>query len=135
MEIREIEKIIPNGFHDALLESISVDYLKKNAVFNLQLCIGDPYSEDMKKHDAYRRGCLRLHGLLYCAIEPPDSAYPYCETKTLRIDAGSLGTPGIPVKLRLPEPLPEGAFAHWFFVQEWNSFIYVAATDAQFIWI
>ncbi len=135
MKITEIEMIIPNGFHDALLESISVDYMKKNAVFNLQLCIGDPYSEDIKKREGYRRGRLMLHGLLYCVIEPPDPAYPYCEAKTLRIDAGPLGYPGISVKSRLPEPLPEGAFSHWFFVQKWNAFIYVAATDAQFVWI
>jgi hypothetical protein len=34
---------------------------------------------------------------------------------------------------RLPEPLPEGAFTHWFFVNNWNAFIHVAAMDAQII--
>jgi hypothetical protein len=30
--------------------------------------------------------------------------------------------------------LPEGSFAYWFFVNNWNSFIHVAAMDAQFEW-
>ena len=36
---------------------------------------------------------------------------------------------------KLPYSVPSDAFVYWFFVNEWNSFIHVAATDASFDWI
>lgn len=134
MKLEDIEKMIPNGFHDALLERISIDYVKRCAVFDLHVLIGDPRSEDRESREAYREGQLRLNDLLFCVIEPPDPAYSYHEAGRLLLGAGSLKSTEIPSLPKLPEPLPEGAFAHWFFVQKWNAFLYVAAMDAYFEW-
>jgi hypothetical protein len=129
MTFEEIENNLPNGFHDARINKINLDYVKRVATFDLEICVLD--SEDETPED-YRAAKLTLLGLLFCVIEAPESTYPYYEGKSLCVDAGSsnLGKSSL---TRLPEPLPEGAFAHWFFVNNWNAFIHVAAMDAQII--
>jgi hypothetical protein len=77
---------------------------------------------------------LKLSGLLYCAIEPPDANYSYGEARKLWVDTGALESASIRPSVKLPERLPEGAFACWFFVHDWNSFIYVAAMEASLEW-
>ena len=34
---------------------------------------------------------------------------------------------------QLPKPLPTGAFTYWFFVNNWNAFIHVAAFRAEIV--
>jgi len=134
MRLEEIERMLPNGFHDALLERICVDYVKRCARLDLHVWMGDLRSQDKESREAYREGQLRLDDLLFCVIEPPDPTYSYYESGSLLLGAGSLKSTEIPSLPQLPGPLPEGAFTHWFFVQKWNAFIYVAAMDAHFEW-
>jgi len=134
MTLEELADTLPNGLHDAQVSSISIDYLKREAKFALDVWVGDSSSQDEEVREAYQGGELKLSGLLYCAIEPPDGNYPYGEAERLWVDAGALGSDSIRPSVKLPEPLPEGAFAYWFFVQGWNSFIYVAARDASLEW-
>ena len=35
---------------------------------------------------------------------------------------------------KLPGLLPREAFSHYFYIGNWNSFIFLAATDAKFEW-
>jgi len=73
--------------------------------------------------------------LLFLIIEPPDENYPYQKAEGLWIDEGEVGD-GVPKnKPKLPKNLPPGAFVHWFYVNDWNSFIYLAATGAEFKWL
>ena len=134
MTIEEIERSLPNGFHDAKLKRIDIDYVKREAKLDLQASIGNPESQDEEMRDAYRAGRLILSGFLFCVIEPPDPRYPYQKAAWLWIaDSGPVNSAEIPIKL--PEPLPKGAFIHYFFVNDWNAFIYLAAMDARFNWI
>jgi len=134
MTLEELAATLPNGFHDAQVSSISLDYLKREVEFTLDVWVGDSSSQDEEVREAYRNGELKLSGLLYCAIEPPDANYPYGEAKKLWVDAGALESASFKPSVKLPEPLSEDAFACWFFVQDWNSFIYVAAREASLEW-
>jgi hypothetical protein len=96
--------------------------------------VGDSSSDREELREAYRKGELKVSGLLYWVIEPPDANYPYGESKQLWVDAGILESANFKPSVRLPEPLPRGSFASWFFVQDWNSFMYVAAMDASLEW-
>jgi hypothetical protein len=132
MTIEEVEKTLPNGFHDASLEKLNIDYHERAAKLDLLVDVGDPDSEG--NEEAKRKGVLTVSGLLFCVIAPPDSRSPYQKAEGLWIaDSGPYKSDKIPAKL--PEPLPKGAFAHYFFVNDWNAFIIIAATDARFDWI
>jgi hypothetical protein len=127
MTLEEIENTLPNGFHDARINKINLDYAKRVATFYLEIWVADSEEETREN---YRAAKLTLSGLLFCVIEAPDPKYPYHEEKALWVDAGSSKLGDLSLT-QLPEPLPSGAFTHWFFVNDWNAFIHVAATDAQ----
>ncbi len=133
MKIEDIERELPNGFHDALLQNIFIDYDRHEAIFEMKVWIGDIDSESKELREVYRKGQLKLGGLRYCIIEAPDPGYPWCDTK-LTIDAGTVGSLKKAPSVRLPEPLSEEVSVHWLFIRQWNAFIYVSATDARFEW-
>ncbi len=91
----------------------------------------DIWVADEEDPEVYRAAQLTLSQLLFCVMEAPDSKYPYQEEKPLWIGAGSVENSEAPSSTQLPKPLPEGAFVHWFFVNDWNAFIHVAAMDAH----
>ena len=79
---------------------------------------------------ARRPVVLKLSGLWYFVVVPPDSKYDFHEPKPLWIDAGvELLGPEVS-SVKLPE-LPEGAFTFWMYVNDWNAFIHVAAMHAN----
>lgn len=132
MTIDEIEMKLPNGFHDASLKKIHIDYIKREANLEIDVHIGTP--EDKK--ETYRTVSLKLDGLQFYVIEPPDPQYFLQGTKGHWIaDSApleSLESEKLPKKLI--ECLPKGAFIHYFFISDWNAFIYLAAMDASFEW-
>jgi hypothetical protein len=134
VQLVEIENSLPNGFHDAFLESVDVDYVSKRAEIKLRLCTGDPDASTENEREAYRRANLELLDLVYLVIEGPDPKSKYAETKALWIDGGEVKSDSLPAMPVPVEQLPSGAFAYWFFVRDWNSFIHVSARDARLQW-
>jgi len=134
MTLEELADTLPNGFHDAQARSVSIDYVKREARLVIDLWVGDSSSGSTELREAYRKGELKLSGLFYWVIEPPDANYPYAESKQLWVDTGSLESASFNPSVKLPGVLQAGAFASWIFVQGWNSFMYVAATDASLEW-
>ncbi len=131
MTLEEIEMSLPNGLHDAHLAKLDIDYVKREARFHIHVDVSD--AESKETSGQYRSGNLTLLGLLFCVMEPPDSRYPYRDNRALWItSSGPVRSEDISVKL--PEPLPQGAFVHYLFVNDWNAFIYLAAMDANFEW-
>ena len=131
MTLEEISDSLPNGFHDTQIKKINLDYANREARLDLEIWIGTDSSTKGEDPDTYRAAQLILSQLLFCVIEPPDPNYSYQEGKPLWVDAGSSPYTQISTSIRLPEPLPEGAFIHWFFVNNWNAFIQVAAKNAR----
>jgi hypothetical protein len=134
VQLVEIENSLPNGFHDALLESVTVDYGSRRSLIRLRLCVGDPDAVVKDKREAYKGADLELLDIVYFVIEAPDPGSEYEAVKSLWIDGGENRSDS---GARIPVPqalLPPGAFAYWFFVRDWNSFIHVAAMDAKLEW-
>ena len=134
MTLEELADTLPNGFHDAQVTSVGIDYVKREARLLIDLWVGELSTDNEELREAYRKGELKLSGLLYWVIEPPDANYPYGESKQLWVDAGALESASFKPSVKLPEPLPARAFASWIFVQGWNSFMYLAAMDASLEW-
>ena len=131
MTLEEVAASLPNGFHDACIKSISTDYVSGTASFDLQLWVGDVSAEKKEEREVYRDARLTLSDLLFCVIEPPDPSYPYHDKETLWVDGGTWDSAPPSTSIQLPSPLPENSFVYWFFVNNWNSFIYVAAMAAH----
>lgn len=132
MTLDTIAAHLPNGFHDALLRRIAVDYVDRRATLALDVCVGDPDAEIDAQREAYRPAIVTILGLLRCIIEAPDAdGYYGYYSDGLWIDAGPMST----LKRKMPIPaLPHDAFAWWIFVRQWNAFIYIAGTEASLEW-
>jgi hypothetical protein len=129
MNLEEIDKDLPNGFHDAKIKSVNLNYETRVARILLDLWTGDLTSKEESIREARKRGELVLKDFLFFVIEPPDPNYEYAKPSALWIDARSFKNDPKRKEVKLPQDLPENAFVYRVFVSDWNSFIYFAATD------
>lgn len=127
------EKYPHASFHDSTITKVGVDFLTREARFDCVVFVGDPDDREAQPREA--SGALTLTGLLYVSVGPPDSNYPFEEGGLEISYDGPVETTDFKAPIpRLPAPLPEDAFAHCFFINNWNSFMFVAATGAHFEW-
>lgn len=121
------------SFHDSEVHKISIDLLAREVRADCLIHVGDP--DDREAQPRAADGALTFTGLLYFAAEPPDARYPYEEGGLDISYDGPVEVTNFKAAVpRLPGPLPDDAFNHCFFVNNWNSFIFVAATGARFDW-
>jgi hypothetical protein len=125
--ISVIENSLPNGFHDSRIFKHHVDEKKQEAEIILGVDISDVDSNDGSI--IFKRGKLILTGLVFFIKEPPRSS----DKRNFLCDAGVLE--GEKLSKVYPAGLPEDTFGYWFFLNETNSFIYVAAKSASFEWL
>ena len=126
----ELGRTLPNGFHDSEIRSLRVDYSKREVALELAVWLGDMEEKDAPK-EAYRDAEVSIDGLQFLAIEPPDPGYPFKERNRLRVDlTGGATKSDIPAVGRLATD----CFVARFFVDDWNSFIHVAARSASIEW-
>ncbi len=130
MTLTDVDRQLPNGFHDAYLLRFAVDYAKATLSLDLNLWVGSPDGRTLEERDAHKPGRVRISGLCWCVIAPPDTAVRP-NAQGFRIDAGPVSDLETPPKL---PALPSGVFSWWFFVQEWNTSLYVAGQSAALEW-
>ena len=128
MTFEEVEKTLPNGFHDAKIVQITLDYPAGTLLMTMQILVGVGQATE------YGPAELRANGLYFCFIDPPDPTYPFKPNgKGLRV-CGDQEPRESPVIGDLLHELPEGVSVYRFYADRWNSFIHVAATDIQISW-
>jgi hypothetical protein len=127
MTIEEIEQSLPNGFHDTYITAIHLNYAQRTAEIDLEIWVSGLDDEDP---DKYSPATLFISELIYLVMEPPH----YLETSDAEpwLVAGGSSEAERSVS-RLPKPLPAGAFTYWFFVNNWNSYIHIAASGAELV--
>lgn len=134
----ELEQLLPNGFHDARLDEIQIDYRRRIGVFEMELWAVTVWPENTSAiiPELYRRGKLTFTGLLACTVDVPNGEYQSPESCELWVNVWPVEPP-CPVPLSWPgEPLPEGAFRRTFYFQnDAASFVHVAAQDVDFEWL
>lgn len=133
MHFNEIENSLPNGFHDSDVLEIHTDYINRIVKIIMDISMDTP---DDKLEIGTKRAELVVEELEYLIIDLPDDSgnYRYWEPKGLWIDSGDFDSSGPKPKVELPQLRNKSGFRVWFFVNNWNSFIYFAAGKASLIW-
>ena len=132
MTFEELDRELPNGFHDAILLSLVVDYVAGTAQLKINLLVGGPEDADPEE---YRAAILRITGVQFCSIDPPDPTYRFVPNGSpLRISGDLARLDHLPELDRLMAKVPKDVSCFRFFVSQWNSFIHLAARDVQFAW-
>jgi hypothetical protein len=120
--LRELERSLPNGLHDALLRSFRVDLLRRRLAMDLDVWVDEPEKDGLREQ--YRRALLEVGIAGSLGVEEPDSRYPFRDAGPVRID--------LTIEREASEAGPERAR---FFVNEWNSFITVEVHGALLTWL
>ena len=77
---------LPNGFHDAVLRELYVDFAKQKVRFDFEFWVGDLDAETEDGREAMRPGVLRLTGVTSMLIEPPDPRYQFATARGVTVD-------------------------------------------------
>ena len=130
MTLTDVDRQLPNGFHDAYLLRFAADYVKATLSLDLDLWVGASDAKTPAERERRKAGRIRISGLAWCVIAPPD-VIVRPNPRGFRIDAGPVSDLETPPKLPAPPP---GVFSWWFFVQDWNTSLYVAGREASIDW-
>ncbi len=53
------------SFHDARILSAFIDYVRRTAMVEFEICVGDPEASDLSLRERCRRGRLIVSGLMF----------------------------------------------------------------------
>lgn len=133
MTFEELDETYPNGFVDAEITSLAIDYRSRSATIQLNMRGNLPHSPNSQE---YAPAVLSLKGFCYVSIEPPDADHVFgLNRSAIQIDGLPEDPRQFPLIDRVKSELPAGGFSCRFFVHDWNSFIHIAAKGAQFSWL
>ncbi len=132
MTFEELDQRFPNGFDDAEIISVALDYQNRTARLQLNLRGNAP---DSPNCDEYQQAVLLLNGFYYFVIEPPDADHLWYPQRSIQVNGYAEDASQFPLFEHLRPKLSANAFCCRFYVHDWNSFIHVAARDAQFSWL
>ena len=74
MTFDELDGTLPNGFHDAKLLKLTLDYRQRSATLCMKLLVGGHQSASPEE---YKPATLRILGLCFCCIELPSPGEPF----------------------------------------------------------
>ncbi|MGH9758696.1 MAG: hypothetical protein ACRD4M_13235 [Candidatus Acidiferrales bacterium] len=131
MTFEELDALYPNGFDDAHVDSLQVDYQNRTAELKLSVRGNPP---DSPNEDEYQRAVLVLRGFYYFVIEPPDADHLWYPVRSIQMNCYPEDPSQFPLFENLKPKLAAGAFCCRFYVHDWNSFIHIAAKDVQLSW-
>jgi hypothetical protein len=132
MTFQELEEKLPNGFHDAAIREIKLDFLRRSVVLGMDLLTGGPDDPDP---ELYRPGTLRVAPVYLFFIERPDPNYPFVPKGShLKVDGDSVKVGQNAEIDRLLPSFPPAATMYRFFLENWNAFLYLAGATVEFSW-
>lgn len=132
MTLEEVDSSLPNGLHDARIQSVSMDYERRVLAMRLSVWVG-ALEAPPPDRDRYSAGLLEFHGIAVFALEPPrpDSASRYPGALAFSWQRESRDSVGPQV----------GAFvssehlAYSLFIEDWLSSMVIVARGAGFQWL
>lgn len=123
--IEELEDKFPNGFHDAGLVGMTVDFPAGSVCIELDVDCDDP------DPNVYTRIKFRLTGLSLFVVEPPDASISLSYGDTIETSGYETSDKILPSLEIYRRNVPAGSFFYSFFLNHWNCFLHVAATNAE----
>ena len=137
MTLKELENTLPSGFHDSALKSFAVDYERRTVRLDISLSVGDP-DGPREQRDDYRGAQIEVSGLVFFVVDPPDAGYDFGSRGEVWIKDGyetrSILEFTKTIDKKLLDAVPPGAFLHSFFVNDWNSYMHICASDCSIKW-
>jgi hypothetical protein len=131
MSLSEIEAQLPNGLHDAKINSVCRDLKAELVDVHVDVPMGLP-DDTSENQNAYRAGVLRFTGAKIVIIEEPnvESLFNHPGSVNFVVSEDESGS----ISAELLAKLKGEYHTYTFFVQEWFSNVKIAASSVAFIW-
>ena len=114
------------------MRALHIDYLKQRVVIDIDIQDINDKSNSEEESMVFNPGKIILHNVFFCVIEPPDSRSNFIRNDGLwLVNAKPVTSKEMLAKLPVDQ-LPDGCFVYWFYINDWNAFIYIAYMDACF---
>ncbi len=126
MTFEELDALYENGLVDAEISKISIDYENRSAEFRLRR---NPASSP--DAEVYSEAILRITTFCYVSIDPPDDHHAEFARRRIQFNALNEDPSTFPLLAAIGAKVHPDAFVCRFFVHDWNSFIHLAAHDAN----
>ena len=127
MTIEELENRFPNGFHDAYLVGLTVEFPSASACVELDVDCDDPDPA------VYTRIKFRLNGLSLFIVDPPDVRIALSYGETIWVSGCETSDEMLSDLATYRKNVPPGSFFYSFFMSHWNCFVHLAATNAELV--
>jgi len=128
MTLRDIEEGLPNGLHDAELQSFAVDLASGTLTLEVEVDRSSP--EQGTPDPDFCEAKIVVTGLCYFKLEPPDVLHQYALGHS-RIDAGDDPVQKGVLNAEIASKLPENSFLHWIYLDRWNAIMVIGGMDAR----
>jgi|HubBroStandDraft_3_1064219.scaffolds.fasta_scaffold141396_1 hypothetical protein len=131
MTLEEIEKLLPNGLHDAQIHRMTRDYESAELALKVRILVGLP-NQPSPERDRYRTADIVFRRVYFCSIELPQPESTFQHPGSVWFSYERMSPNVIPDSLA--KTLPKGTQCYSLFVREWMSQMHVAAQDVGFFW-
>src|SRR5262249_19278701 len=118
MTLDELDNFLPNGFHDAYIDSLELDYSTGAMKLNVDLLVGWPDDPEPEQQQ-YQKAIVTITGLCFCSIDPPSPGYRlFPDGKPICVSGDPAKADHLPSLPALLPNLPEGVLCYRFFVHD-----------------
>jgi hypothetical protein len=136
---KALDALLPDNepfatFHDAVISSVQVDYLRRRFVAHMQINCGDPDSDGDAARERWRDGELIVEALKVWSIEPPALTGSDIGHGLWLASDGVLSDAPTEIGRALARQLAPGHVAWFLFFNNLNAFGYLAGERAEFRW-
>jgi hypothetical protein len=128
MTLEQIETTLPNGFHDAEIQDLAMDYEHAGLVLKIRVLVGLP-DEPYPACERYRSAALAFQNVLFCSAELPNAASAFQHPGCLGFSYERTLPGAIPAELA--RTLPPGTLCYSLFIRYWLSSIHIATADVR----
>jgi hypothetical protein len=127
-EWEQVASTLPNGFHDSKIRAVNINYEQQQATFDWLV----DFSKYPDRTPLFRNVRVVFHELTYLILEPPNPGYSCDDPTPLSVvDVDS----SLHEKIMFNTvPAPESSVKLSAYVNDWNSFIHIAAKSAELVW-
>jgi hypothetical protein len=131
MTLEEIEKLLPNGLHDAQIQRMTRDFERAELAVKVMVLVGLP-TQPSPKRENYRDADIVFRRVYFCAVELPQPDSAFQQPGSLWFSYERMRPNVIPDSLA--KALPKDTQCYSLFVREWMSEMHVATQDVEFSW-
>jgi len=135
MQVKTLESIVaslPTGFEDCLIHAWHLEVASRLAYLDIAVIVRRNWGGE----GDLRVGRLAATNVHLFFIEPPGARYPFLFQGTGMTASGDLELTGLSEHIeQVISRVPSNAEIIRFFLDDWNSFLYLAADAFTFTWL